>query len=890
MSEAYRGTATLDDLLQSGSPYRPGANSPLVITTDGGRLVAAGTVHLFLRRAQTADDDGAARHGRRELLATVTTGALLYCADDTVPAGWEFLAVGDSSAQIIDITDEMYARIAPLALTRGVLKVAEGIAEIGVHSDADSPAAAFAMLRHSIAGARSRIEAREYTDRVRRQQTADAEDRAMAHAIGDLTTVTTGDDPVAAGHLVVGSAALETALADLGRFLNISFPSPDRTDNAAFRSVPERLRGSQCRTRVITLDEGWSKRPGAALLGFIDEGTTPVALIPFRGGYRVRLPDDRVLQAVDAGLAARFSGTAYVLYRGFPDDATGATILRSSLHMIRDDLMRLFMFGVLAGLISILTPLAVSTVFASVIPTGSKQLLAAVTALLLGAAITLAVVTYTQNVVSVRMAGRLAAFLEPALTDRLIRLPSSFFRRHDTGDLAARAGGLEQIRQLLSGAVLSSMLGLMIAIISAGVLVIYSPLLALITFVVIALVAAIIVRLNVAVVAQQAVLLETSGDISAMLYQVLRGISKVRISGAEQRMMVRWAEMFRRQERASFVAGTVQAWISALTVALPAAIALIIYVAIVGGLAPGMSSPRFLGLVTAIGQFTVALTAMVTTTGPLLAVAPLWRRLSVILDEPAEAGGTERPGILSGRIRTHDLTFTYGNDNNDGGGQPVLEGVNLDIEPGQFVAFTGPSGSGKSTLLRLLIGLDTPTSGVITFDGRDLRALDGQEVRRQLGVVMQSATPLPGAILSSIVGDSGADEDRAWQAADDAAVADDIRRMPMKMQTIVGEGGLTLSGGQVQRIMIARALIRTPRIIVFDEATSALDDTTQALVSDRLDQMDATRIVVAHRLSTIRRADRIHVLVDGQIVQSGTYDELMSREGEFRQLARRQLV
>ena len=596
---------------------------------------------------------------------------------------------------------------------------------------------------------------------------------------------------------------------------------------------------------------------------------------------------------MDAAVAADLAATAYAVYAPFPEQANARGIARAALRTVRGDLVLLLAFGLLAGLVNLLTPMVVSVVFSGVLPTGNSPLLGAATALLGGAALTLALVTFTQNLVTVRISGRLAVELEPALVDRLLRLPADFFRRYDTGDLATRAIALQQIRQLLSGSVLSSLLALVFSVVSVGVVFLYSPPLALLSLALIVVALAVLVLLNTKVVRHDAVSLEEQGALSAMLYQAARAVPKIRVAGAEARIMARWAEGYRRQQEANYHAGRAQVWIAGITASLPAAVALLLYGAVSAGVAGDVSSGRFLGLFTALGQFTGALTALVFTLGPLLAVVPLWRRMRVVLDEPAEASGAEDPGVLTGRISVRNVAFSYdeGPPDADGAeGTQVLTDVSLDIEPGQFVAIVGPSGSGKSTLMRLLIGLDTPTSGVVLYDGKDLRALDSAAVRRQFGVVLQNAAPLPGAILTTIVGDSGATEADAWRAAEAADLARDIRRMPMRMQTIVGEGGLAFSGGQVQRMMIARALVRRPRILFFDEATSALDDTTQSVVSRRIEEMAVTRVVVAHRLSTIRNADRIHVIEDGRVAESGTFEELMAQQGSFYRLASRQLV
>jgi ATP-binding cassette subfamily C protein len=283
------------------------------------------------------------------------------------------------------------------------------------------------------------------------------------------------------------------------------------------------------------------------------------------------------------------------------------------------------------------------------------------------------------------------------------------------------------------------------------------------------------------------------------------------------------------------------------------------------------------------------LTNVITTSSAILAsfnTIPLYEQAKPILEARPEVDGHKAdPGTLTGAIEVQHAAFRYAED-----GPPVLRDVTLSVRPGEFVAFVGASGSGKSTLLRLLLAFEAPTAGAVYVDGQDLSGLDVQSVRRQIGVVLQNGRLLSGDLFTNIVGSGLATTEDAWEAARMAGLDDDIRAMPMGMHTVVSEGGGMLSGGQRQRLMIARALVHRPRILLFDEATSALDNRTQAVVSASLERLQATRIVVAHRLSTIIKADRIFVIERGEIVEEGSYEELMRRDGAFAALARRQLA
>jgi ATP-binding cassette subfamily C protein len=285
-------------------------------------------------------------------------------------------------------------------------------------------------------------------------------------------------------------------------------------------------------------------------------------------------------------------------------------------------------------------------------------------------------------------------------------------------------------------------------------------------------------------------------------------------------------------------------------------------------------------------MFLTAMLALSSASLSILSIVPMYERLKPIITTPPEIDDAKSyPGELMGEIEVFHVNFRYKPD-----GPLILKNVELKIKAGEFIAFVGGSGSGKSTLLRLLLGFEKPEAGNVYFDGQDLATLDLREVRQQMGVVLQTSRLVPTDIYRNIVGASPLTLDDAWEAARMAGLEDDIKNMPMGMHTVVSEGGGTFSGGQRQRLMIARAIVNKPRILFFDEATSALDNRTQKIVTDSLDAMHATRIVVAHRLSTIINADRIVVLEQGRIVEEGSYKELLERGGHFAELAKRQIA
>ena len=252
---------------------------------------------------------------------------------------------------------------------------------------------------------------------------------------------------------------------------------------------------------------------------------------------------------------------------------------------------------------------------------------------------------------------------------------------------------------------------------------------------------------------------------------------------------------------------------------------------------------------------------------------------------PESAGEGIDPGELEGDIEFANVTFRYSAESPN-----ALDGISFHIRQGDYVAFVGPSGCGKSTMYRLLLGFERPASGTVFLDGHDVSSLDPAALRARMGVVLQNVQIVAGSIFENIAGMTPLSAEDAWAAARAAAFEDDIRAMPMGMGTMLPEGGVGLSAGQRQRLSIARALARRPRVVLFDEATSALDNRAQAVVQASLKRLGITRVVIAHRLSSIRDVDRIHVLDAGRIVESGRYEQLMERGGVFAALSRRQLV
>jgi NHLM bacteriocin system ABC transporter ATP-binding protein len=376
------------------------------------------------------------------------------------------------------------------------------------------------------------------------------------------------------------------------------------------------------------------------------------------------------------------------------------------------------------------------------------------------------------------------------------------------------------------------------------------------------------------------------GKISGIVLQAIEGTAKFRAAAAEGRAFATWAAEFSQAKRVSYQARDISNNLQTFNAGYQVITTMAIFAVVILSGREGLTIGQFLAFNTAFIQFMMAVMTLSGAFLTVLNIIPMYERARPVLQAVPEVDELkEHPGELVGGIEIANVSFCYDED-----GPVILKDVSLEIHPGEYVALVGSSGSGKSTLFRLLLGFEHPLSGSIYYDGRDLDRLDVREVRRQLGVVLQNGKVMAGDIFSNIVGSLPLTIDDAWRAAAMAGLAEDIRKLPMGMHTILSNGGGTLSGGQRQRLLIARAVVNRPRILFFDEATSALDNHTQAIVSQSLEDLQATRVVIAHRLSTIKGADKIFVLQNGRIAQQGTYDELINVEGLFADLAKRQMA
>lgn len=713
--------------------------------------------------------------------------------------------------------------------------------------------------------------------------------RAMFDRLGGVLGAGEADNALA----TAGRTPLQGAAMLVARAIDAPLRIPRGVDEGGDRTdaVERIVRPSGIRVRGISLKPGWWKRAGPSFVGATQRDGEPLALVAGDGDYRAIDPKTGAARTVDGKTSENIAGAGLMLYPPLPPGVdNGLAAMWSTVRRFARDLRFILLMAGLSGLLALVTPIVTGRLLAEVIPRVDTPMWIAFLGALFGAAIGTAAFDVVRALSILRIESRTDERLQSAVWSRLLALPTGFFRRFTVGDLADRANGISQIRQLITGVVAGAAISGVFSIFSFALLFYYSWSLALCAggLIIVLVVATVIFGRGQMRHHRKAFTLQ--GAIDGFVFQMITGIAKLRMANAESHALLRWAEKFSEQKRETLA---VRRWAAAqmtfnsmfTPLSSLAILAFIVYILFNDeGALFGLAD--FLSFNAAFGQFVAAMTGLATAWTAAVAVIPLFERVQPVLDaRPETAAAGIDPGDLTGEIEFSKVIFRYMPD-----APNAVDGVSFHIRPGEFVAFVGPSGSGKSTVYRLLLGFEQPDSGSVFIDRHDLGSLDLAAVRNRMGVVLQGGQTTPASIFENIAGSSQLTMEEAWEAARAAGLAKDIEEMPMGMHTVLPEGGVGLSGGQKQRLLIARALARKPRIILLDEATSALDNRTQATVHASLKSINATRVTVAHRLSTIQEAERIYVMEAGRIVEWGRYEELMSRDGAFARLARRQIV
>lgn len=678
----------------------------------------------------------------------------------------------------------------------------------------------------------------------------------------------------------------EDAVQEIFNWFKVKPPEPPSLMTGFEERLNFMLNPTGILRRTVKLTGMWWKDASGPMLAFTTGGEA-VALFPRRfGGYS--WIDRKIGHAVIAGAktVGDLTSEAICFYRPFP--LRTLTLKDLGIFSLKSldgwSLVLFVLAGLLASLLGMVTPMVTRLIFGTVIPSRNSANLAPAAILAVGTILSITLIGITKSLAMARISQELRVSVENAAMGRLLHLPAQFFKNHNAGELQNRINSLSQMCALLGDTVFTSAVSGIFSVVYLFQLASMTPALAapavgILLVQLLVMIAGIMLQAHVT-----RKRLGIAAELNGLVFRLFSGIQKIKLAGAEHRAFAKWAEAYAKDAALLYNPPLFLRLQPALSGLITLGGSLFLYATAAH---TSISAADYMAFSSAYGLVSGAMLSLSMVAGSIANLKPLAELAAPIMKEMPETGsGKKALTRMSGSVEFSQVSFRYTED-----GPWILDHISLKIRPGQYIAIVGKTGCGKSTLMRLLLGFETPVSGAIYYDNRDLQTLDLRSVRRNIGVVLQNSRLFAGDIYSNIVISAPwLTLSDAWEAAKMAGVDEDIRKMPMGMQTMISEGGGGISGGQRQRIMIARAIAPKPKLLMFDEATSALDNITQRVVSDSLNSLKCTRVVIAHRLSTIRQCDRILVLDGGKIVEDGNFDELLAAGGFFAELVKRQTL
>lgn len=704
-----------------------------------------------------------------------------------------------------------------------------------------------------------------------------SDDEMFQGAFSDLLSIV-GINALKAAKQTKGSVA--EILKYLGREV------PDVPDNITDldSQLEYMLRPSCTMRRRVELKGNWWKDSTGCFLGSTKDGDVVSILPGAWSGYFYRTPQGEEIK-VNEKTAKNLNVDAFCFYKSFPlRELKIRDLIKFMIsNFSKADIAFILATALVLQLLGMFTPHVTRVIYNILIPSGQDSLILPIAFSLFGITIGSMILGIVNKVVTNRFRTRFILTVNSAVMIRFFSLPTKFFKNYTSGELASRMGHISLLCQEIVSAVMSTGLTTFFSFGYLFQMYLFAP--SLVVPGMIIIVINILYMIFMTIFRQRIYRkkLDLSPKLQSLVFALFGGIQKIKIAGAEKRAFAKWAEQYSEVEKLDYsppllikISGVISIVISSLGTIL------LYYSAITNGVNRG----DYMAFSAAYGTISSALMTLSGVALEFANIGPTLNLIRPVLNEkPESSSGRKILTSISGDIEISNITFKYNED-----GPTILDDLSLSIKQGEYLGIVGKTGCGKSTLIRILLGFEKPQQGTVFYGGRDLSNLDLRSVRQKIGVVMQNGSLFPGDIFSNIIVTSPWKTiDDAWEAARIAGIEEDIRAMPMGMHTVISEGAGGISGGQKQRLMIARAIISKPKILIFDEATSALDNITQKHVSDSISSFENTRIVVAHRLSTIKNCDRIIVLDQGKVAEEGTYEELMRKKGQFYDLAIRQI-
>lgn len=709
------------------------------------------------------------------------------------------------------------------------------------------------------------------------------DDEAFSEAFANMASAVMGRRISAA--VSDDRRAAKTAIDDILKYCGVKSREVPDSITDVNEQLEYILRPYGIMRRTVRLEDGWYRDAIGVMLGSFRESGKAVALIPGGlSGYTYYDPETGRRKRIGRKEQHLFGEEAVVFYKPFPLKKLSLSALTGYIvrTLSASDYIMIALATLALSLLGMLSPVISKLLFEQVLPSGSVRLLMAMAVFSVCVSVSMLLVSAVRDMLLARIGTKLSISVDAAAMMRIMSLPADFFRSYSAGELANRVSQIGVLCRMLVSTVLSTGFTSLFSLIYISQIFAYAP--ALVAPALVVILATVVLSLLSSLIQMKvsARQMELSGRESGMTYALISGIQKIKLAGAEKRAFARWGDLYAESARLAYDPPVFLKLNSVISLAISLTGTIVMYYMAVRS---GVSVADYYAFSTAYGMVSGAFMSLAGIALSAAQIRPILAMVKPFFDEvPEISDGKQVLTRLSGGIELSHVSFRYSDD------MPlVIDDLSLKIRPGQYVAIVGKTGCGKSTLLRLLLGFEKPQKGAVYYDGRDLEKIDLRSLRRRIGVVTQNGKLFQGDIYSNIVISAPwLTQQDAWEAAELAGIAEDIRKMPMGMNTVISEGSGGISGGQKQRLMIARAVAPKPRVLMFDEATSALDNVTQKKVSDALEQLKCTRIVIAHRLSTIRQCDRIIVLDNGKIAEDGTYDELIAADGAFAELVARQ--
>ena len=637
--------------------------------------------------------------------------------------------------------------------------------------------------------------------------------------------------------------------------------------------------------RRIDLEENWYKSAFGPILAYKKEGGEPVALLPGKlKGYSFFDRESGRRVSLNKKTAKLFETEAYCFYRPFPLKRLGIpdllVYLKKCISMSDVVLMVLATFAVTG--IGMLMPRITKALTGPVITSGSTKVLIGIAICMFCTAMTSQLIGTVKSMLSSRLETKTTLSVQAAMMMRVMSLPANFFRKYSAGELTSRSSSVGSLCQLIMTMLVSTGLSSVASLLYITQILSFAPALVIPSLVIILITVVFSVVSSIVQLKISKKQMELGAKENGITYAMISGVQKIKLAGAEKRFFSRWLNLYSDSSELVYAPPTFIKINTVITTAIGLVSTIVLYFLAVES---GIDQSSYFAFTAAFGAVMSAFSSLASMALSIGRIKPIMEMAEPFLKaEPEAADNKEIVTKLTGGIELNNVYFKYTEN-----GPYIVNDLSLKIKAGEYIAIVGKTGCGKSTLMRLLLGFEKPEKGAVYYDGKDINSLDLGTLRRNIGSVIQSGGLFQGDIFSNIIITAPhLTLDDAWAAAEIAGIADDIRAMPMGMQTLISEGQGGISGGQKQRLMIARAVAPKPKILMFDEATSALDNKTQKQVSEALDSMGCTRIVIAHRLSTIRHCDRILVLDGGRVIEEGSYDELIAKNGYFAELVERQ--